>query len=42
VTLEHRGFIRYRGDTAGYMKMMASAQGWPYILDRFRDACANA
>jgi uncharacterized protein YndB with AHSA1/START domain len=39
VKLEHRGFDRYQGDNNEYVRMMASEQGWPYILARFSDYC---
>ena len=42
VQFEHRGFDRYHGDSAIYQSMMASDQGWPYILGRFREACGQA
>jgi len=35
------GFDRYHGDSATYQSMMASDQGWPYILGRFREACTE-
>jgi uncharacterized protein YndB with AHSA1/START domain len=38
VTLEHRGFERHAGDPAAYRDAMASASGWPLILERFRAA----
>ena len=41
ITLEHRGFDRHAGDAAGYRDAMASAGGWPRILDRFVAAVAR-
>jgi uncharacterized protein YndB with AHSA1/START domain len=38
VTLEHRGFERHAGDGIAYRDAMASASGWPAILERFRAA----
>ena len=36
--LEHRGFERHGPDGAAYRDAMASAQGWPWILERYAAA----
>jgi uncharacterized protein YndB with AHSA1/START domain len=38
VELEHRAFARHGDAGAAYREALASPQGWPYILDRFRNA----
>ncbi len=40
VTLEHRGFERHGGEAAAYRDAMASAKGWPWILERYAEAVA--
>lgn len=35
VILVHEAFERYGADAASYRAAMASAQGWPFILQRF-------
>lgn len=36
VELEHRGFENHGDGAAEYRAAMASGEGWPYILERFR------
>jgi uncharacterized protein YndB with AHSA1/START domain len=36
VALEHRGFERHGPTGDDYRKALASPEGWPFILDRFR------
>jgi uncharacterized protein YndB with AHSA1/START domain len=40
ITLDHHDFQRHGGDWANYRDMLGSPQGWPLILDRFREHCA--
>jgi uncharacterized protein YndB with AHSA1/START domain len=38
VTLIHRDFDRHGDGSSEYASALASPQGWPYILQRFREA----
>jgi uncharacterized protein YndB with AHSA1/START domain len=38
VDFEHRGFDRHGDGAEAYRAAMDSAQGWDYILDRYRRA----
>jgi len=38
VDLEHRGFERHGDDGAAYAEAMGGPQGWPWLLDLFREA----
>ena len=38
VVLEHRAFDRHGVGGASYREAMASAQGWPFILQRYAEA----
>jgi uncharacterized protein YndB with AHSA1/START domain len=42
VRLEHRAFERHGDDADEYARMLGSEQGWPWLLDRFAAACAEA
>jgi len=41
VEFEHRGFERYGPPGDDYRKALASPEGWPFILDRFRSYLEN-
>jgi uncharacterized protein YndB with AHSA1/START domain len=41
VTLEHRRFERHGGDEAAYRDALASAKGWPWILQRYVEAAGG-
>ncbi|HET8655108.1 MAG TPA: SRPBCC family protein [Longimicrobiaceae bacterium] len=40
VEFEHRGFSRHGSGAEAYRAAMASAQGWDYILERYRRTLA--
>ena len=40
VALEHRGFERHGEDAEAYRDGMGSAQGWPWLLERFGEVAA--
>ena len=40
VRLEHRDFERHGEGGAEYAQMLGAPPGWPFLLDRFSEACA--
>ncbi len=40
IDLEHRGFARHGAGGAGYRAALDAAEGWTYILERYRAALA--
>ena len=41
ITLVHRHFARHGEGSADYRAALKSAQGWPYILDRYKTAVSD-
>ncbi len=41
VRLTHSGFDRYGGDSDDYRDAMGSEQGWPFILNLYRQYCVE-